>query len=209
MQKFLIPILLSGSLMLSVSCSRQPWSGLERAEVNDCLLKHLPDYLSERYKSEIEIAGRSFGGILVVKKMNDHSTRVVFTGDAGITFFDMEFKGETFKVHYITKKLDRKPVIRQLREDIRLVLMSVVKSKPDQHIINGGESIHVYNQDKKTTGYFTSSDCTKLIKAEIRSNNKLKTTASFYETGKSLPDSVFIKHESIHFTISLKKLKQL
>lgn len=195
-------------MMLTVSCSRQPWSGLERTEVSDCILQHLPEFSTERYRSEVQIAGKQFGGILVVKKMSDQTIRTVFTGDAGITFFDMEFNGDDSWVHYMTKKLDRKPVIRQLKDDISLVLMTKMRSKPDQHIKNGNESIHVYQNDKKTTAWYTSSNCSELIKAEIRIKGKLKTTASFFGTIESLPDSVFINHESINFTISLKKLMQ-
>lgn len=208
MQKYLIPILLSGSLLLAVSCSRQPWHGLERVEATDCLLNHIPTFGSERYKSDVEISGKQFGGILVVKKMNDQTTRTVFTGDAGITFFDMEFSGNQFKVHYITPKLDRRPVINQLREDIGLILMTEAVSAPDEQIKNGDETIHIYNKEKKTTAYFSSGNCTQITRAEIRTKGKLKTTAFFFEKGKNLPDSVFIKHERINFTISLKKLKQ-
>jgi len=206
MQKYLIPILLSGSLILTISCSRQPYSYLNREKGSDCVSRLIPDFSVIRYRTSVELAGREFGGTLIIKRMNDQSTRAVFTGDAGITFFDMGFNGDDFKVYYINNQLNRKAVIRQLQNDIKLILMAEVKGEAVKAVISNNEMIHFYGSDKNTAAYITTSDCTALIRAERWKKGKLNSKAHIYSMKNNHPDSVIIEHNRINFTISLKQI---
>ena len=67
---------------------------------------------------EVDVIGKYLSGLLLLKTMPDSSIRMVFSNEMGFKFFDFEFTpGGGFKVNYIIKKMDRRPVIKTLRQD--------------------------------------------------------------------------------------------
>src|ERR1700722_9245864 len=84
----------------------------------DCLQKFRPVFTSALYSAEVDITGKHLSGLLLLKKMPDSSTRIVFSNEMGFTFFDFEFSaGGDFKVYTIIKQMNKKPVIKTLRKD--------------------------------------------------------------------------------------------
>ncbi|HQY12763.1 MAG TPA: hypothetical protein PK133_11145, partial [Ferruginibacter sp.] len=77
------------------------------------------------YSTTVDVSGNHLSGLLLVKKMPDSSTRMVFSSEMGLSFFDFEFSADgNFKVYSIIKKMNRKAVIKTLRHDFELVLMN-------------------------------------------------------------------------------------
>ena len=56
-----------------------------------CVEKFRPDFTAQLYKANIAVSGKSLSGLLLVKKMPDSSTRLLFSTETGFKFFDFSF----------------------------------------------------------------------------------------------------------------------
>lgn len=175
----------------------------------DCLMELGPHFQNELYKAQVDISGRSFGGLLLIKKMPDSSTRIVFSTELGVKFFDFEFResGE-FKVIDILKKLNRKPVISALRQDFEMLLMQERGKIPERILGNGEYLYHGYSKGKKQAWYLTDKSCQNLVGAELSSKRKPLVRLNYFYQGSGKPDSIQIRHLNFSFTIALKKLER-
>src|SRR5882757_4695877 len=88
------------------------------------LQKFRPVITTALYKIDVNVIGKYLSGLLLLKTMPDSSIRVVFSNEMGFKFFDLEFApGARFKVNYIIKQMNKRPVITTLRQDFSLILM--------------------------------------------------------------------------------------
>jgi hypothetical protein len=141
--------------------------------------------------------------------MPDSSTRIVFSTELGVKFFDFEFResGE-FKVIDILKKLNRKPVISALRQDFEMLLMQERGKIPERILGNGEYLYHGYSKGKKQAWYLTDKSCQNLVGAELSSKRKPLVRLNYFYQGSGKPDSIQIRHLNFSFTIALKKLER-
>lgn len=203
-------VLLCGLIFLSgfFSGCRSAYKGMESASVNhDCLTDLQPTYQNELYKAQVDITGHSLSGLLLIKKMPDSSTRVVFSTEMGVKFFDFEFRenGDFFVID-ILKKLNKKPVIRALEQDFRLVLMNEGGKIPVETRMNELYFYHGYSKGKKQAWYLTDKNCKQLMGAELTSKRKPLVRVEFIDVAAGNPDSILINHLNFRFNIVLKKL---
>src|SRR5258706_14559428 len=125
-----IRYLLSGSLLLFLPGYMPVYSQMRAATGNiSGLMKFKPAFTVALYKTEVDIVGNHLSGLLLIKKMQDSSTRMVFSNEMGFTFFDFEFTQQrNFKVFSFTKKMNKKALIKTLRNDFELILMEGLDS---------------------------------------------------------------------------------
>ena len=100
---------------------------------DECFNSSVPKFTSALYSASIDVVGHHMSGLLFLKTMPDSSQRAVFSNEAGVTYFDFEWKknGE-FRVHRVIKKLKKKIVLNTLKKDFELVLVppSIVLNSP-------------------------------------------------------------------------------
>src|SRR5690606_23082055 len=107
------------------SCSLKTTEGLRQVRFNDYATENLYfsnfeiDYV---YKAKIDIYGKNFGGILIIKKIGVENHRVVFTTEFGSKLFDFQFEGDTFTKNFIVEDLDKKFIVSILRDDFKLLV---------------------------------------------------------------------------------------
>src|SRR5438128_8324576 len=103
--------LLISCLFFLCACASQ-YKQLQQSTGNaDCLQKFKPDFTRALYYTTVNVTGKYLSGILLIKKMPDSSTRMVFSNQSGFKFFDFEFSASgDFKVYYIIDKLNKKAV---------------------------------------------------------------------------------------------------
>ena len=78
------------------------------ADVN-VLQKFKPAFTVALYNTTVDVMSNHLSGLLLIKKMPDSSTRVVFSNEMGLGFFDFEFAPDgSFKIYSIMKKLNKK-----------------------------------------------------------------------------------------------------
>ncbi|MFT3909623.1 MAG: hypothetical protein QM737_09375 [Ferruginibacter sp.] len=203
-------LLLSSSLFILLSCS-SAYKGLQKTtgDINT-IQKFKPAITVALYKTEVNVIGNYLSGLLLIKKMPDSSTRMLFSNEMGFKFFDFEFSKEgNFKVYYILKKMDRKAVVKTLRKDFELVLMQHMDTtKAWISRDSSGLHYYVFPQKKGYNYYITDSTGNELIKMERASKRKAVMTAITKNYTNGLPDTIGITHHNFDFSIGLKKIER-
>ena len=162
-----------------------------------CFKSAVPSFTSTLYDASIDVTGHYISGLLFVKRMSDQSHRVVFTNEAGLTFFDFEWNVQgDFKPKYVIKKLNKKIVINALRKDLELLVVPA----PFKATTGAPE--------KGEFARFTTSSCQSIELAEVIKNKTKLAEAVFLPVGKNVPDSVRISHSNFDMKIVLKRIER-
>ena len=168
-----------------------------------CIQRFKPALGVVVYKAAVDVVGNHLSGLLVLKAMPDSSTRLVFTSEMGLTFFDFAFGADgSFQVHHIIDKMDKKAVIKTLRKDFELILLE--HTSGGSVLTDGVNRYYAFPQEKGTNYYITDSACTHLLRAEKASKRKTIVEARLMDYVQGIPDSISIVHQKFHFTITLK-----
>ena len=210
MHLFRIPyLILSSSLLFMLGCSpvhQQMQSTV--ADVN-VLQKFKPAFTVALYNTTVDVMGNHFSGLLLIKKMPDSSTRVVFSNEMGLGFFDFEFAADgSFKVYSIMKKLDKKSVIKTLQHDFELVLMNKLDNSKAAVKTNEGLTYFIFPQSKGFNYYITNQLGDELVRMERASNKKTIVEAVMKNYINGIPDTIGISHKTFEFNIGLKRIER-
>jgi hypothetical protein len=176
-----------------------------------CIVKFKPDFRRAEYKTSVDVIGKHVSGILLIKYMPDSSTRIVFTNEMGLSFFDFGFEGNTgFTVYHIVPQMNKAGLIKTLRKDFALIMFKNMDQNKSYDLVDSEEVYHAFPQTKAVNYYVTNKQCNRLIKMQRASQKKPVMEAFFYNhlPGQS-PDSIFIHHLNFDFSISLKKISPL
>ena len=195
-------------LFIVVACASYPKrngliaSGIDRKEVvnNPFFSDTKVDYV---YKANIKVFKKTFGGLLIVKKIADNHHRVAFTTEMGNKIFDFSFNKETFKVNYILDEINKKMVVKVLQRDFSNLLVerhdqSTLYKQKDTLVFNTG-----YN-GKNLYYFYNENQLYKLIEA---GNRKEKVVFLFSEINDNIARRISIQHQNVPLSINLKYLK--
>ncbi|HET9276585.1 MAG TPA: hypothetical protein VFN95_00315 [Flavitalea sp.] len=202
-------LLLSSCLFVFAGCTSS-YKQLQKTEGSaSCIEKFRPKFTTALYTTRVNIIGNYLTGLLVIKTMPDSSTRLVFTSEMGLSLFDFEFKSNgDFKVHHIINKMNRKAVIKTLRQDFELVLMQHLNTQTAQIFRNNDRIYHAFSQENGSKYYITGPECRELIAIEKASKRKALVQAVMKDYTNGIPDTIGISHTNFHFTIGLKRLER-
>jgi hypothetical protein len=210
MLQFRIPyLLLSNCLLLVAGCS-PVYQQMQTASGSYYeLAKFKPAFSVSLYKTEVDVAGNHLSGLLLIKKMPDSSTRMVFSNEMGFTFFDFEFTpDQNFKVHSITRKMNNKAVLKTLRKDFELILMERLDKDVISVHASNGLKYYVLSRTSGYNYYITDSTGNKLVRMERASKRKTVVGAIMDNYSNGIPDTIGISHTTFHFTIGLKRIER-
>lgn len=202
--------LLYSAILLLASCSSE-YSSMRSIPVNtDCVKKIKPTGISTSwYDAGVDVQGRHISGLLLIKQMPDSVARIVFTNEAGITYFDMSFDAQgRFKTHYITKQLNKKPVVNTLRADFELLMGIPFRHSEISAWQKGDEVFYGIRQKKRAAYFITDTDCASLQRLELGSKRKKRLTGFLMGESVLSPDSILIQHHNFNMKISLQKLSR-
>lgn len=202
-------LILSSSLLFMLGCSpahRQMQSA--QADVN-VLQKFKPAFTVALYNTIVDVVGNHLSGLLLIKKMPDSSTRMVFSNEMGLSFFDFEFKpGGDFKVYSIMKKLNKRSVIKTLQHDFELILMNNMDNSKAIVKTNEELTYFIFPQTKGFNYYITNQSGSELVRMERASNNKTIVEAVMKNYVNGIPDTIGISHKTFEFNIGLKRIER-
>lgn len=194
--------------LLGTACASE-YKNLKLITVDqECLSKVKPLALSTAwYDAGIDVVGKHISGLLLIKEMPDKSKRIVFTNEAGVTFFDFGFgPNGSFKVHYVIRQLDKKAVVRLLRDDFSLLLGIPFESQVWKSWEMGDEKYFGVSEKNENHYFITDKDCSSLQRLESASKRKKKLTISLVGSDVQKPDSITLQHHTFAMKINLKKL---
>lgn len=155
------------------------------------------------YKAKIKVYNNNFGGIFIVKKIENNHHRVVFTTEMGSKIFDFSFDNNDFKVNYILDKLNKKLLLNVLEKDFRVLVSEhqkiLSKSK------KGTISLFETEIDNKT--YFYKVLNSNTLKSIIRVNKgREKVQFLFSDIQNTIAKNIQIEHHNIKLEINLKSI---
>ncbi len=161
------------------------------------------------YNASVDVMGRHLSGLLLVKNMPDSSKRVVFTNEAGVTFFDFGFSQDgSFKVHSIISQLKKKAVIETLRKDFELMMGLPFQKGVFKRFTNSDEIYFGVMQKNETAYFITSKDCASLQRLEWGSARKRKVSVETPGSGYPSPDRIEIIHHTFNMQIKLTRIEK-
>lgn len=202
-------MILSSCLFFVLSCSpvhKQMQSAT--ADIN-LLQKFKPAFTVALYNTTVDVVGNHLSGLLLIKKMPDSTTRMVFSNEMGLSFFDFEFVDDgSFKVYSIIKKMNKKSVIKTLRHDFELILMNTLDYNKAIVKTNEGQLYFIFPQKKGYNYYITNADGTELVRMERASNKKAIVNAVMMNYNNGIPDTIGISHKIFEFNIGLKRIER-
>jgi hypothetical protein len=198
-------------ICLGFSCNQ--YRHMQKIHTDEnCVQKFRPDFNRAIYKTSVDVIGKHIGGILLIKAMPDSSTRIVFSNEMGFTFFDFGFlPGNGFTVFQIIPQMNKKALIRTLRNDFELIMFRNMDSIGNYSLTDSNRLVfHAYPQSRGVNYYVTDTGCHQLIKMQRASSKKpvmeARVEGSF--PGNS-PDSISIRHLNFNFLITLKKMSAI
>ena len=161
------------------------------------------------YNTSVDVLGKHMSGLLLIKNMLDSSKRVVFTSEAGLTFFDFEFSKEgNFKVKSVISQFDKRSVIQTLQKDFELV-MGLPFQKGDYDRFIAGEEVYFGVKQKNETAYFiTNKDCASLQRLEWGDKRKRLVTVRTPGSGFPTPALIEVDHHTFRMNIRLTRIQK-
>ena len=156
------------------------------------------------YKANIEVYGRNLGGIVIIKKVNEDTHRVVFTTDFGNKLIDFEVSADSFKLNFSVEGMDNKRFLSVLENDFRLLLQpnySIGKT-----FVNQEEVIYGSNQKKGMLYLFENKSNDFLYQMIFAKKSKEKITFEFQNQEDILATHIEIVHRNMPFRMQLTKI---
>lgn len=202
--------LISGScLLLLLSCSPLH-SKMQTATADLRLLeKFRPAITVALYNTTVDVVGNHMSGLLLIKKMPDSSTRMVFSNEMGFTFFDFEFGADgSFKVHSIIKKMNKRSVIKTLQHNFELVLMNKLDNSTAIVKTANDRLYFIFPQNNGYSYYIANTDGSQLVRMERASKKKVIVEAVMQNYSGGIPDTIGISHKTFEFNIGLKRIER-
>ena len=199
--------LASSLILLFLGCTPYPkklgYKPLENdihESINPYFSDSQKDYV---YKANITVFDNRFGGILVIKKLDNTAHRIAFTTEFGNTIFDFTLSDQDFKVNRILKEMDRRILLNVLEQDFRTLIreeitLSEMFAKDNKVLTKAkiGSKLHFYK--------FENDTLSEIIRV---GNQKKKVTFEFSEIKDSVARHIQITHYNIKLTISLQAIR--
>ncbi len=207
MNRFLIRYLLLSLCALLFNCT-SAYRLLEPTSVDTACARNMTptSIATSWYQASVDVTNKPLSGLVLIKAMPDSTHRIVFTSEAGVTFFDFGFsRVGKFTVYSILKKLNRKPVIKTLRRDFELMLGVPFAQGGLQSWKTPEEIFYGVSRKKETAYFITDKDCGSLRRLEWGSKRKRKVSIQITGAGYPLPDTMDITHYTFPLQIRLTR----
>jgi hypothetical protein len=180
---------------------------LQPADVDiNCIQKFIPELNSEWYNTSVDVVGKHLSGLLLFKKLEDQSQRIVFTNETGVKFFDFGFDSQgEFTVYQALEKINKKAVVNTFKKDFELLLMNKAKVSKAKSQQEAERLWFAFDSGKETDYIITNVECTNLIKLEKWGRKKVMTEIKLFGPS-AVPDSIQIQHFNFDMTIKMRRI---
>lgn len=156
------------------------------------------------YKANIEVYGRNLGGIVVIKKIDEDTHRVVFATDFGNKLLDFEVSASSFKLNFSVEGMDNKRFLKLLENDFRLLLNR--NYLIEKTFANSNENIYESKQKRGMLYLFEIKEKKHLYQMIFTKKSKEKITFEFRNEQETSPTQIEIVHHSLPFRMQLMKI---
>ncbi len=161
------------------------------------------DYI---YKCQMEVYGNNISGIIIIKKINKNTHRVVLTTDFGNKMIDFEISDNDFKLNYVLPDLDKKMVINFLKNDFQELLRQ--KYILTERFENNESIIDISKDENKTYYLFYGKKTEMLTQIVYTKKNKEKINFTFEAKSPTFADKIEIQHKDFKINIQLLQITE-
>jgi hypothetical protein len=199
---------LSFSLLLLLSACASDYRGMSKITAAKACLNLKPQAPANAlFNAKIDVVGKHLSGLLLVKQIDD-THRIVFTNEAGVTFFDFSFgKDGSFRVMKVIDQLNKKAVLNLLQGDFSLMLGLPFRNAEAQGFSLGNEIFFGVSQKKETAYFITDRDCASLQRLELGSRRKRKVTVTITGVPEK-PEAIQIRHHTFDMVMNLHLIER-
>ncbi|QCX39587.1 hypothetical protein FF125_14470 [Aureibaculum algae] len=168
---------------------------------NPYFADHSKDYV---YKANFEVYGRTFGGLLIIKKLATEHHRVVFATEFGSKMMDMELKNDVFTINFIADDLNKKILINTLKKDFKILLQEEIRV--DKTYRTTAATIFQLVDNKRFNYYYISKKNQQLVRILYASKSKEKIIFTFESKKGKIAENILIDHKNMKLKIKLKRI---
>ncbi|PIF44150.1 hypothetical protein CLU96_1080 [Chryseobacterium sp. 52] len=195
-------------LLLCISCKTYKLTDAKPVQNSEKTVENLyfssgEDYV---YKCQMDIYKNHVSGILIIKKLNETTHRVVMTSDFGNKLIDFEISENDFKLNYVLPDLDKKIVINFLKNDFRQLLKR--QYPVSESFENDHAKIYLSKADRKAYYLFFNKENGLLKKVIYTKNNKEKIDFTFEAKKHIFADSLNLLHKDFKINIKLFQITE-
>lgn len=194
--------------LLLVSCKTYKLTDVKPLSTSEKTVENLyfssnEDYV---YKCQMDIYKNHVSGILIIKKINETTHRVVLTSDFGNKLIDFEISENDFKLNYVLPDLDKKIVINFLKNDFQKLLLQ--KYAVSEGFENNETNIF-YSKAEKNGYYLSFNKENRLLKQIVYTKgNKEKIDFIFEAKKPTFAETIEIQHKDFKINIKLLQITE-
>jgi len=174
---------------------------------------HMPDLYNSNdsiglYNINIDINSYHFSGLLLLKKLNDSTIRLIMSSEMGPKLLDMELLPSGFKVLFVLPKLNHKRTLRTFYEDFGALSGILTRKRP--FIVENTPDVSCYTYDLRKRMkiiYTVDSLSHKLISGRFEKGKTVKFLFHYlFAPGTTQISLMKIEHQHFNMNISLSKI---
>ncbi len=160
------------------------------------------------YKADITFYKNNFGGLLVIKKIEEKKFRIALTTQFGLKIFDFELNHGKLNVVFCIDQLNKELIIKTFEEDFNLLLLQqdfekIFKLKNTE--LN--QRIWQLNSGKTSTYYIQNNESTSIDYISKRKRNSEKISVGLRNYKNDLPGEINLQHHNIKLKMNLKLIQ--
>jgi hypothetical protein len=164
-----------------------------------------PTFNSIKYRASIDVVGNHLSGILICKTLESGQQRLVFINEIGATFFDITFDETIYHFNSAMGKLNKKAAKRTLAKDLGMILIKGIYKSLENHSKNE-KTLELKLKRKGKVLYYPNKNCKQYPLVENVGRKKVLSIHQYYKHDSAMPDSIFVQHHKVNFTINLKQM---
>jgi hypothetical protein len=160
------------------------------------------------YTISMEFSKNTLTGLLILKKTNDSTFRMVLNAEMGPKLLDMELSATGYKTIYAFKKLNRKRILRTFYEDFGALSGILIRNKTLSMASDQSSMVFTYDLGgKKRIMYNSQIPTDKITSGKVQDGESAKTIFHyFYDPATSMISSMKLKHQHFRMVILLNKI---
>lgn len=161
------------------------------------------------YKITMEFSKNTLSGLLILKKTNDSTLRLVLNAEMGPKLLEMELSPMGYKTIYVFKKLNKKRVLRTFYEDFGALSGILVWNKTSILDTSQFPQSFTYNLGKQKKIIYITEPANVRINSGKVMDGKYVNTIFYYFYDPSIfgVSSLKLEHQHFRMVIILNKIK--
>ena len=175
------------------------------------------DFKKVLLKANIDVFDKHFSGLIFIKYITKDSTmRIVFLSEVGLKIFDLgfylyqnNFSKENFTIHYCLGQLNKKALIKTIKNDFDLILMNNLIVSKLKRLEDKKKDFFLWkykNKNQKNL-YFQNIETGNISKIISKKGLFRKVSIELLHYKEGFPEKIFIAHRNMKLNIELIKVK--